>query len=88
MFLFNLWSIAELLNFSKLCNVFHIFSCFDGISVRLLKFRDQNRCVKSVRIWSFSGSYFLAFGPNTEKYSVSVHTVSILIKRILPFTET
>ena len=27
-------------------------------------------CVKSVRIRSFSGTYFPAFGPNTERYSV------------------
>ena len=26
-------------------------------------------CVKTVRIWSFSGPYFLAFGLNTERYS-------------------
>ena len=25
-------------------------------------------CVKSVRIWSFSGLYFAAFGLNTERY--------------------
>ena len=29
-------------------------------------------CVKSVRIRSFSGPYFLAFGLNTERYSVSL----------------
>ena len=27
---------------------------------------------ESVRIWSFSGSYFPAFGLNTEKYGVSL----------------
>ena len=27
--------------------------------------------VKSVRIWSYSGPYFPAFGLNTERYSVS-----------------
>ena len=30
------------------------------------------QCVKSVRIWSFSGLYFPAFGLNTEKYGVSL----------------
>ena len=29
-------------------------------------------CLKSVRILSFSGPYFLAFGLNTERYSVSL----------------
>ena len=29
-------------------------------------------CMKSVRIWSFSGPYFPAFGMNTEKYGVSL----------------
>ena len=30
-------------------------------------------CTKSVRIRSFSGSYFPTFEVNTEKYSVSLH---------------
>ena len=29
-------------------------------------------CMKSVRVWSFSGPYFPAFGMNTEKYGVSL----------------
>ena len=29
--------------------------------------------MKSVRIWSFSGLYFLAFGLNTERYGVYGH---------------
>ena len=33
-------------------------------------------CVKSVRIRSFTGSYFPAFGLNTEKYSVSIRIQS------------
>ena len=28
-------------------------------------------CMKSVRIWSYSGPYFPAFGLNTERYGVS-----------------
>ena len=28
------------------------------------------RCLKSVRIWSYSGPYFPAFGLNTERYCV------------------
>ena len=30
----------------------------------------SGHCVKSVRIWSFSGPYFSAFGLNTERCSV------------------
>ena len=31
----------------------------------------SNHCVKSVRIRSYSGPYFTAFGLNTERYRVS-----------------
>ena len=34
------------------------------------KKNDDQHCVKSFRIWSYSGSYFSAFGLNTEGYSV------------------
>ena len=33
------------------------------------KIEKRLRCVKSVRVRSFSGPYFLAFGLNTEIYS-------------------
>ena len=33
-------------------------------------------CVKSVRIRSFSGPYFPAFGLNTKRYSLSLHIFS------------
>ena len=33
-------------------------------------------CVKSIRIWSFSGPYFPAFGLNTEIYSVTLRIQS------------
>ena len=39
--------------------------------------RFYKHCVKSVRIRSFSGPYFSAFGPNTERYSVSTPYLSI-----------
>ena len=29
-----------------------------------------NHCLKNVRIWSYSGPYFPAFGLNTERYGV------------------
>ena len=55
--------------------------CFSGLKVYLpgLTNKDNRKsenflvelhCVKSVRIWSFSGPYFLAFQLNTERYSV------------------
>ena len=31
----------------------------------------ENRCVKSVCIWSYTGPHFPAFGLNTERYFVS-----------------
>ena len=33
-------------------------------------------CVKSIRVQSFFGPYFLAFELNTEKYGVSLRTQS------------
>ena len=33
-------------------------------------------CVKSVRIWSYSGPHFPVFGLNTERYSVSLYIQS------------
>ena len=36
----------------------------------MYKRNDDQHCVKSFRIWSYSGSYFSAFGLNTEGYSV------------------
>ena len=48
-------------------------------------------CVKSVRIRSFSGPYFPAFGLNTERYGVSLHIQSECGKirtRKTPITDT
>ena len=50
-----------------------------------------NNCVKSIRIWSYSGPYFSAFGLITEKYGVSLHMQSKCEKirtRITPNTDT
>ena len=33
---------------------------------------DEYHCVKSIRTQSYSGPHFLAFGLNTERYSVSL----------------
>ena len=35
-------------------------------------YENIEQCVKSVRIWSFSGPYFLASGLNTESYFVNL----------------
>ena len=48
-------------------------------------------CVKSARIWSYSGPYFPAFGLNTERYFVSLRIRSKCGKirtRITPNTDT
>ena len=61
------------------------FTCFsENIS-------NVYHCVKSVRIRSYSGSHFLAFGLNTERYFVSLHIQSELEKmrtRIIPNKDT
>ena len=51
----------------------------------------RNHCVKSVRIRSYSGPYFPAFGLNTERYSASLRIQSECGKiwtRITPNTDT
>ena len=37
---------------------------------------DDNHCVKSVHIWSYSGPHFPVFGLNTERDGVSLHIQS------------
>ena len=57
----------------------------------MTKIRETCHCVKSVLIRSFSGPYFLAFGLNTERYSVSLHIQSECGKirtRKIPNTDT
>ena len=39
-------------------------------------FLKSSHCVESVLIWSFSGPYFLAFGLNAERYSLSLRIQS------------
>ena len=51
----------------------------------------EKHCVKSVRILSYSGPYFPAFGLNTERYSISLCIQSECGKmrtRITPNTDT
>ena len=45
------------------------------ISVRSEKNENGKHCVKSVRIRSYSGPHFPAFGLNTERYGISPHSV-------------
>ena len=54
-------------------------------------FNVQWHCVKSVRIRSYSGSYFPAFGLITERYTVSFRNQSERSKvrtRLIPNTDT
>ena len=47
--------------------------------------------MKSVHIWSYSGPYFITFGLNTERYSISLYIQSESNKirtRITPNTDT
>ena len=57
----------------------------------LYKKLKTEHCVKSVRIRSYPGQYFPAFGLNTERYSVSLRIQSECGKirtRITPNTDT
>ena len=50
-----------------------------------------NQCVKSIRIRSYSGPHFPAFGQNTERYSASIRIQSEcgrIRTRISPSTNT
>ena len=42
----------------------------------LLRVIGHLHCLKSVRIWSFSGPHIPAFGLNTERYSASLQIQS------------
>ena len=39
-------------------------------------FYKSHHCMKNVRIWSFSGPYFPAFGMYTERYGLSLRIKS------------
>ena len=58
---------------SHLLNLYYLYSRKKiRYKMKYVKFHDNNsHYVKSVRIWSCSGPYFLAFGLNTERYGVS-----------------
>ena len=52
-------------------NKFHLIEILVQYSIKEIFRVNDKHCVKSVRIWSFSGPYFPAFGLNTERYGVS-----------------
>ena len=59
------------------------FLFFLELFLILIIFRKKysdNHCVKSVRIWSFSGPHLTAFGINTKRYSVSLRIQSKYLK--------
>ena len=55
-------------------DIFTLFTSLQG--QYFLRITYFSQCVKSVRIRSFSGPYFPAFGLNTERYSVSLRIQS------------
>ena len=57
-----------------LINIFSFFLRKWGYLIII--FARKHHCVKSVCARSYSGSYFPAFGLNTERYSVSLHIQS------------
>ena len=79
----------------EICDV-AIYGLYQTFISQLLIVNDQRlfffkHCVKCVRIRSYSGPYFLTFGLNTEKYSVSLRIQSEcakMRKRITPNTDT
>ena len=54
-----------------------LYMCFNYLVGDTRCQSNHYHCVKSVCIRSYSGSHFPAFGLNTEKYSVSSHSVQI-----------
>ena len=40
----------------------------------------ENHCKKSVRIWSYAGPYFPAFGLNTERYEVETERYGVSLR--------
>ena len=50
---------------------------WDTYSMVIKQFKKLMHCVKSVRIWSFSGPYFPEFGLNTEIGSIFPYPVQM-----------
>ena len=54
----------------------HHFHLINNILITITVIFFNTHCVKSVRIWSYSGPYFPAFGLNTGRYGVALHIQS------------
>ena len=70
---------------------YRINTCILGQLVFSWQHDEDNHYAKSVRIRSYSGSYFPAFGPNRERYGISLWIQSEYGKmrtRITPNTDT
>ena len=58
------------------------------MSIEKTLFDKVKHCVKSVRIWSYSGPHFPAFGLNTERYGDIQFECGKMRTRITPNTDT
>ena len=61
---------------TEMLTFFKIFKAEVSSEVFFLNELRFRHCVKSVRIQSYSGPYFLAFGLNTERYKESQRSIS------------
>ena len=71
------------LKISQISSPFFLFFSFFlsfFFSFYLFMFFDKRRCVKSVRIRSYSDPYFHTFRLNTKRYSVSLCISSYLVR--------
>ena len=81
----NALALIKLKCFKRLFNLVVSLFCL----IRLINSFDVGKSV--IRIWSYSGPYFPAFGLNTERHSVSLRIQSECGKiqtRITPNTDT
>ena len=98
LFKLTYWFTCSFIRFPICFIFFHIFFSRKEDSFVCNRFRFLGRskarkqhCIKSVRIRSYSGPHFPAFGPNPETYSVSLRIQSKCGKmrtRITPNTDT
>ena len=85
------FKIGVLKNFTNFKSLFSFSFLFSFFSFYLFIFFDKRRCVKSVRIRSYSDPYFHTFGLNANRYSVSLRIQSECEKirtRKTPNTDT
>ena len=87
----NLVSGKEIANLLLAGRLKHFISNWQRIITELVILHFARHCVKSVRIRSYSGPYFPAFGLNKARYGVSLRVQSEYGKkrtRITPNTNT